>query len=225
MEEKRPAWPLEEPQNPWVKSMVLGGIVAVAAYSLVAMIGADDLSWESFGMVLVVVAVTSVLLLLLLWFVNRARLVLDDQGVLTISGTGVVWGYTDQSMTDGWENFLKDPFFKPLRGRQTAMDDQPVNITFRYEGKLLHPACSKGAPFQGPLTMGIDRVAGLGISQRRRNIDPAKKQPAIIPDDTHAAELLITEGLHFHHVFHNRLLLYSFVTSRMASPGRVDMIR
>lgn len=82
MEEKRPAWPLEEPQNPWVKSMVLGGIVAVAAYSLVAMIGADDLSWESVGMVLVVVAVTSVLLLLLLWFVNRARLVLDDQGVL-----------------------------------------------------------------------------------------------------------------------------------------------
>ena len=82
MEEKRPAWPLEEPQNPWVKSMVLGGIVAVAACSLGAMIGADDLSWESFGMVLVVVAVTSVLLLLLLWFVNRARLVLDDQGVL-----------------------------------------------------------------------------------------------------------------------------------------------
>ena len=33
---------------------------------------------------------------------------LDDQGVLTISGTGVVWGYTDQSMTDGWENYIFD---------------------------------------------------------------------------------------------------------------------
>ena len=82
MEENRASWLLEEAQYPWVKGMVLGGVAAVAVYSLMAMIGADDLNWERFGMVLVVVAATAVLLLLLLWFVNRARLVVDDQGVM-----------------------------------------------------------------------------------------------------------------------------------------------
>ena len=128
-------------------------------------------------------------------------------------------------LTDAGENFLKDPFFKPLRAGQTAMDNEPVNITFRDIRKALDTTCRKGVTFRYTLTMVNQCLAGILVAQSKGNIGTAKKQPAIITDDTHAAELLITEGLHFHHVFHNRLLLYSFVTSRMASPGRVDMIR
>lgn len=83
MEENRPSWLLEEAQYPWVKGMVLGAVSMLVVYALIALIKATvEVTWELVGGVLFFTGIGTGLLLLLWWGMSRARLVLDDQGVL-----------------------------------------------------------------------------------------------------------------------------------------------
>ena len=68
-------------------------------------------------------------------------------------------------LSDGGEDFLKHPFFKPLRTRKPAVYDQAVHVPLQDEGELLHAPGSKGAPFQGSLAVGGQGIAGFRVSQ------------------------------------------------------------
>ena len=54
------------------------------------------------------------------------------------------------------------------------MNDQAVHVPLRDEGELLHAPGSKGAPFQGPLAMGSQSIAGFCVSQGRRHVNAAE---------------------------------------------------
>lgn len=92
MEENRTFWPLEEPLNPQIKASVWGGVAVIGPYVLVALIASigRDFALETIIALAAVLVVCVGALLLLLWFCNRARLVMDEQGVLTRSVLGKV---------------------------------------------------------------------------------------------------------------------------------------
>lgn len=83
MEDNRAIGPLEEAQYPFVKSMILGSIAAMGVYCLARMLTAEvELTGELLVGVVIILGVGTALLLGLWGLYSRARLVMDDQGVL-----------------------------------------------------------------------------------------------------------------------------------------------